>query len=262
MKNISKTTKTILFASLIAAMILPFSGMNFAQATKLDRYEVNDIARSLTAMEQYTTINTDGSVTLDKKTAKQNLSNLDFKIVDDYLEYQNHLVKQLRDTPDKKPVSDEYSKQKFEKLVKYIKDKKSGKTEGVTETIGNMFVPKAYAAWGDVCGQSPWNPLPEPPAILKNTGGQTAHDYLIGQGYHMVPFYAALTVDRDHGLEVDYLECDNGEMRMQAMINEPRDPATSNEYHSQGPEPNPEILAYTAPAGWWDGYTLIWHGLN
>ena len=32
MKNITKTTKTILFASLIAAMILPFSGMQFAEA--------------------------------------------------------------------------------------------------------------------------------------------------------------------------------------------------------------------------------------
>ena len=34
MKNINKTTKTILFASLIAAMILPFSAMDFAEAAK------------------------------------------------------------------------------------------------------------------------------------------------------------------------------------------------------------------------------------
>lgn len=32
MKNISKTTKTILFASLIAALVLPFSAMEFAEA--------------------------------------------------------------------------------------------------------------------------------------------------------------------------------------------------------------------------------------
>ena len=32
MKNITNKTKTILFASLIAAMILPFSVMNFAEA--------------------------------------------------------------------------------------------------------------------------------------------------------------------------------------------------------------------------------------
>ena len=36
MKNITKTTQTILFASLIVAMILPFSGMQFAEA-KVDK---------------------------------------------------------------------------------------------------------------------------------------------------------------------------------------------------------------------------------
>ena len=37
MKNISKTTKTILFASLIAALILPFSGIDYAEAKTDDR---------------------------------------------------------------------------------------------------------------------------------------------------------------------------------------------------------------------------------
>lgn len=36
MKNITNTTKTILFASLIAALILPFSAMDFADAEKAD----------------------------------------------------------------------------------------------------------------------------------------------------------------------------------------------------------------------------------
>lgn len=36
MKNITKTTKIILFASLIAALILPFSGMDFAEAEKVN----------------------------------------------------------------------------------------------------------------------------------------------------------------------------------------------------------------------------------
>jgi len=35
MKNITKTTKIILFASLIAALVLPFSGMEFADAEKV-----------------------------------------------------------------------------------------------------------------------------------------------------------------------------------------------------------------------------------
>jgi len=36
MKNITKTTKIILFASLIAALVLPFSGMNYAAAEEQD----------------------------------------------------------------------------------------------------------------------------------------------------------------------------------------------------------------------------------
>ena len=43
MNNISKTTKTILFATLIAAMILPFSGMNYAVAEELDKEQVEKI---------------------------------------------------------------------------------------------------------------------------------------------------------------------------------------------------------------------------
>jgi len=167
MKNITKKTQTILFASLIAAMILPFSGMNTADAKEIEGYEVMDIASASTAIEPYATINEDGSVTIDKSNAKQNLSKQDFKIAKDYLKYQNHLVKQLRDTPDKKPVHDEYSEMKFSKLANHIKDKKAGNQSSVIETIGNMFVPNAYAAWGDVCGQSPWNPLPQPTVYLK-----------------------------------------------------------------------------------------------
>lgn len=42
MKNITKTTKTILFASLIAAMILPFSGMMMAEAAPNENAQVPD----------------------------------------------------------------------------------------------------------------------------------------------------------------------------------------------------------------------------
>ncbi len=47
MKNLSKTTKTILFASLIAAMILPFSGMMMADAATNE--DANNVAKENTA---------------------------------------------------------------------------------------------------------------------------------------------------------------------------------------------------------------------
>lgn len=43
MKNISKTTKTILFASLIAALILPFSVMEFAEAAISTEEPIRDV---------------------------------------------------------------------------------------------------------------------------------------------------------------------------------------------------------------------------
>lgn len=46
----TKTIKTILFASLIAAMILPFSGMNYAVAEELDKETVEKIANQATQL--------------------------------------------------------------------------------------------------------------------------------------------------------------------------------------------------------------------
>jgi len=46
MKNLSKTIKTILFASLIAALILPFSAMDFAEA-KNDKHNGKDIIKNV-----------------------------------------------------------------------------------------------------------------------------------------------------------------------------------------------------------------------
>jgi hypothetical protein len=56
MNNITKTTKTILFASLIAALILPFSAMNFADAetdnNKADRKAIHDELKNADASEK------------------------------------------------------------------------------------------------------------------------------------------------------------------------------------------------------------------
>ncbi len=45
-----KNTKTILFASLIVAMILPFSGMNYATAEELEKEQVEKIANKATRL--------------------------------------------------------------------------------------------------------------------------------------------------------------------------------------------------------------------
>jgi len=234
-----KNAKTILFAGLIAAMILPFSGMQFAEAKETEGYEVTNIESALKAIEPYATINEDGSVTIDTDNAVKNISKQDLKIAKDYLNYQNHLVKQMRDTSDKKLVHDEYSEKKFSKLFKHIQDVKSG------ESIGNN-------AWGDVCGQSPWNPLPNPPVYLE-TGLPTASSYLISQGYHQVAIYATGDYGNDYQKNVSAYGCYSDEMRQQGLVQ------SSITYNDQGPESNPEILTYTAPSIWWDLYVIAWH---
>ncbi len=237
---IIKNAKTILFAGLIAAMILPFSGMGFAEAKEIEGYEVSNIKSALTAIEPYATINDDGSVTIDTHDAVQNLSKQDFKIANDYLNYQNHLVKQIRDIPDKKLVHDEYLEKKFSKLFKHIQDNKASKSS------------VSKSAWGDVCGQSPWNPLPQPPVYLE-TGLPTASSYLLSHGYHQVAFYATTAFGNDYQKNVSAYGCYSGEMRDQGLVQ------SSITYNDQGPEPNPEILSYTAPAIWWDVYVIAWH---
>jgi len=47
MKNLTRTTKTILFASLIAAMILPFSGMDYAEADNGKKVHDKDFEKYL-----------------------------------------------------------------------------------------------------------------------------------------------------------------------------------------------------------------------
>jgi len=54
MKNITKKTQTILFASLIAAMILPFGGMNYAEAEMSDKKKEQLIAKVLKLEEKIT----------------------------------------------------------------------------------------------------------------------------------------------------------------------------------------------------------------
>lgn len=74
MKNISKTTKTILFASLIAAMILPFSGMNYAEAVSSQNETVDsfdaDVARSVLA-SKLIKANEDKSAAKDSKALEE-----------------------------------------------------------------------------------------------------------------------------------------------------------------------------------------------
>lgn len=96
MKNISKTTKTILFASLIAAMVLPFSGIMMADATPNEN--ANDNAKRIFEVEVLSTeileeSTIDGiKVTKFKQIVKQTDMPTLKNIIDDNEEYFDFLV--------------------------------------------------------------------------------------------------------------------------------------------------------------------------
>lgn len=97
----TKTTKIILFASLIAAMILPFSGMNYAVAEELDKEYVEKIANKATAlMEQLETEQNPNKIDRMQKQLERLLGILNS--VGLYTEEQFEVVKEERqyDTPE------------------------------------------------------------------------------------------------------------------------------------------------------------------
>ena len=91
----SSNIKTLLFASLIAAMILPFSGMNYAVAEELDKEKVEKIAKK--AQKLMEKIETEDNPKKIQKIQKQ-LNKLLAKLnsVGLYTEKQFEVIKEER----------------------------------------------------------------------------------------------------------------------------------------------------------------------
>ena len=92
---------------------------------------------------------------------------------------------------------------------------------------------------------------------------QEVIDYLLSQGYHKTPGYACGDSPDDYSKWIpppySYNGCDKwGAFREQAIVW--YDP-TCNCYafRDQYPEPNPEVLSYIWPEGWWEDYVHWWH---
>ncbi len=251
-----KNAKTTLFASLIVAMVLPFSGMNAAQGdAETQRYSPTQVSDTIKAITPYVILDENGLVQFTKDISEIPLDLETIQIASDYIEMQNSFRSQAQNNPDEKPVVSDELTEKFSEFTKDIQDKKTKSKELINDIIGfDWILPEAFA-WGEVCGGAPWNPLPAPQVYLLYTIG-SAVDYLLGDGYHQVPIYASGNYGNDYAKEVNAYGCYRGEMRMQGIVQ------TYNSFNSQGPEPNPEILEYTAPVWWWDGYVIAWHYAN
>ena len=89
-----KTSKTILFALLIAAMILPFSGMQAADAEVNVKYNKSEVDKSFRNSEGYVSYEAQNNqMIVDvKKMTKDNLDAKDIKIMKSWAKLHNSIM--------------------------------------------------------------------------------------------------------------------------------------------------------------------------
>lgn len=161
MKNISKTTKTILFASLIAAMILPFSVMDFAEAKKADKDNHGQEIRNLFAdvdkdIKAYVNKDIKAYVTSDMKSPTAKKAELKSKYADKLdnivSKISNKIGHKFSDT-DREGLKDLMIREHIneiyrQKIVSEIPDDAITETVeiGTLSTQGLFELPTAYAS--------------------------------------------------------------------------------------------------------------------
>lgn len=253
----TKTIKTVLFASLIAAMILPFSAMNLAEAKSAD-YTADEVANALEDLEPYVTLNDKQIAKLDISSAKKNgISQESIQIGKEYLRMQNKMIQDAHDDPTKKMKVSDKDKEKFKKFHDKVK------TIGLEEKVIKIdyldfFIQTAHASHG--CNYNG----PHPAATHTTTGSyasRTAAINALDSGYNQVPDYATLNEPDDFADWVIAYNCFDGVFRDQTIVYESGS-VWKHSNHNSPSEPNPEILAYTWPVWWWGWYVEDWHDAN
>ncbi len=261
MKNITNKTKTILFASLIAAMILPFSGIRVAKAKQAndEKYTPENIKNAMRKADNYITENS-YVLSFDKKSAKTTMSDHEIKIIKDFVKMQNDYVDKVKKNPNIKHSFDSETENKFSELKKQIKESKN--KIKYTDYISDWILPEAFA-WTDVCGGSFDNPHPEyiRKEIYSISSKSAAISIVENWGYVRVPEYASSPSEwfnsnsLDYGKEISAYNCNFGAFRDQIVL----DNDGRWDFNKQIKEPNPSFLDYYSPVWWWIWYTGVWH---
>ncbi len=143
------------------------------------------------------------------------------------------------------------------KMIYEVKTYEKVSEETIRE-IDALFGPSfkyTSLSWGEACGGGYDNPHPCPPressGIYRDTKDEIK-EYLLSQGFHVVPRYATYSYGDDFAKVVSAYGCDWGPFRYEAW---PVQSGAKWTYQYQTPEPNPEILAYRWPAWWWGPLT-------
>ncbi len=258
-----RTKKTVLFASLVVTMILPFSVMDIAQAEppSTERYSAQDIQTAVEKADRFIT-QENFLISIDEESASSVMSNHELDIINDFIAMQNDYVRKVMANPNEKHSFDPELQNKFSELIEEIKENKNRVRE--VDYISNWILPEAFA-WADVCGGSLNNPHPEYiRKDIRKTNTVTEAQYIVvGWGYSEVPFYASyvwwgFTDDLvDYGKQITAYNCNHGAFRDQIVIEHHDD----SQWHlmKQIKEPNPAFDDYVQPVWWWIYYTAVWH---
>lgn len=247
--------KVILFAALIAAMILPVSiGQADATITKQipkdipkktppkysEEYTTEQVLQMVTP---YITVNEDKTVSLDIKSAVKNkVPKLVILKAIEIIKQQNELVKGERTDIQDMPTE-------------------------FTSTPGMSVQAEGISMQALGCN---WAAQTEAPNRYSFSTYQStlaaSKAWLTGIGYHNVAGYALhpnawdnpAIAERDFQLSVSAHGCEPGVFRAEAYLYQ------DNVYGYSSPEPNPEYLdtSYTWPVWYWPGYVVSWHSTH
>ena len=260
MKNITKNAKTILFAGLIAAMILPFG--NYQMVDAKQQYTLSEINEAFAKAEGYMSYYNGKNISVDKNSMKSdNIPTKDIKIIDEWATLNNKLISAL-ESGDAKQITAaaEFAETgKFSLLVNGQDD-----NSAQTRTDVNYW---SLTACGITYGQTQHSN----PTVTLNLAGYSSKSSietaLENSGYHEIPYpytdYGSVGDDYGKANYTGQGDCNEGEFRDQNFIYPPNTHGQSN-WHTlqQLNEPNPELNTYDMPTYWWAVYTYFWHLAN
>jgi len=267
-----KNIKTILFAGLIVAMILPFSGMNYAEAEKAS-YKLTHIDHAFEVGSKYISVDSDNIMTVDKDSMMEDLD-----VIKKDIQILKHWARIHNETIEVKNSGDP------ELIQAHIEKTKDGRFSNLVDTIvpqlgeittqshpGQNFW--SLTACGITYGQTQHA---NPPAIagLDNYSTLTvAQNQLSVWGY--IQMSVPYTLPADVGFDYGKINsngiggCTGGEFRDEHFLYEfdrTLQPSGTvlESVHSlrQINEPNPNLAEYTPPTWWWDTYVFFWHDAN
>lgn len=261
----TKNIQTILFAGLIAAMILPFSMVDSAEAAK--QYTRAEIDHAFTAADGYVTYVENNIMKVDRDSMiADGVPYKDMKIMTKYAREHNKLMNALASGVESDIVT--ARENVLNGSFKNLFDAPTGDFELATDVD----------YWSlNACGVTSGNSStwPSNPQIILGVSGYSSQSSiesaLSSQDLHKVNWPYS-----DWG-DVVYAEknftgkggCNEGEFRDEHHVYDDTVTHTYNGVSSSGyheliqyNEPNPEVFDYDNPTYWWAVFVQQWHNAN